>query len=71
MCAAVFNTKLSEIEGEETSEKAFGDIVYKVKKNSIDVLGRKPDQSVEEMMAVLSAKKELEELKKVTFRVSG
>ncbi len=71
VCAAVFNTKLSEIEGEETSEKAFGDIVYKVKKNSIDVLGRKPDQSVEEMMAVLSAKKELEELKKVTFRVTG
>ncbi len=27
VCAAVFNTKLSEIEGEETSEKAFGDIV--------------------------------------------
>ncbi|MCR5116341.1 MAG: DNA primase [Lachnospiraceae bacterium] len=70
VCAAVFNTKLSEIEGEETSEKAFGDIVYKVKKNSIDVLGRKPDQSVEEMMAVLNAKKELEELKKVTYRVS-
>lgn len=70
VCAAVFNTKLSEIEGEEISEKAFGDIVYKVKKNSIDVLGRKPDQSVEEMMAVLNAKKELEELKKVTYRVS-
>lgn len=70
VCAAVFNTKLEQIQGREAKEKALHDIVLKIKKNSVDMIGASPEQSGETLMKLLEGKKALAELSKVSFRLS-
>ena len=61
--AALFNTKLEEIESKQEQEKALHDIIIKVKKNSLE--RKKEDDLPEDMDAlarVIADKKAIEEL---------
>jgi len=69
VCAEVFNTKLEEINDPAAKAHALHDIVYKIRKNSCDRMASKPDQSVEDVAALLNMRKELEQLSKITFKL--
>lgn len=69
--AAIFNTKLEELETNKEREKALHDIVLSVKKNANDALNAKPDPTVEEVMKTIEDKKALQKLAGVTFRLEG
>ncbi|MBO7600714.1 MAG: DNA primase [Lachnospiraceae bacterium] len=69
VCAAIFNTKFEWIDNKSEKEQALHDIVYKIRRHSLDELAKKPDQSIEEIMKVIAGKKDLEELAKTTFKL--
>lgn len=68
-CAAIFNTKLEWVDGKEAREKALHDIVYKVRKNSLDEKSRKPDQTIQDVMKALEDKKALQQLANTAFKL--
>lgn len=68
-CAAIFNTKLEWVDGKEAREKALHDIVYKVRKNSLDEKSRKPDQTIQDVMKALDDKKALQQLANTAFKL--
>lgn len=67
--AAIFNTQLEKVEEKSEREKALHDLVYSIKRNSIDYLSTKQDITREEMMKIFQSKKDLEQLKKVQFHL--
>ena len=62
--ASLFNTRLEEITTQAEREKALHDIVYAVKKNSLDADSARSGTDMEALNRVISAKKALEELSK-------
>ncbi len=62
--AALFNTKLEELETKQEREKAFHDIVYTVKKNSYEYYSGRLGADVSSLKQVIAGKKALEELSK-------
>lgn len=62
--AALFNTKLEELETKQEKEKALHDIIYTVKKNSYDYYSGKIGADVSAINQVIAGKKALEELSK-------
>lgn len=67
--AAIFNTKLEDIDGLKEKEKALHDIVLAVKKSANEALNAKPDPTVEEIMKALEDKKALQKLSSITFHL--
>ena len=70
ICASLFNTRLDEIQSKEDRETALHDIVYKIKKNSIDEFTKNSGGSIEGMMKSLADKKTLEKLANTTFKLN-
>lgn len=62
--AALFNTKLEELETRQEREKALHDIIYTVKKNSLEYYSRRMGAEVSALNQVIAGKKALEELSK-------
>lgn len=62
--AALFNTNLPELTTIQEKEKAFHDIIYKVKKNSYEYYTAKLGTDMNALNQVVSGKKALEELAK-------
>lgn len=62
--AALFNTKLEELETKQEREKAFHDIVYTVKKNSYEYYSGRLGADISTLKQVIAGKKALEELSK-------
>ena len=62
--AALFNTKLQELETRQEREKAFHDIVYTVKRNSYEYYSGRMGADVSALNQVIAGKKALEELNK-------
>ncbi len=62
--AALFNTKLTELETRQEREKALHDIVYTVKKNSYEYYSERMGAEVNAINQVIAGKKALEELSK-------
>lgn len=62
--AALFNTKLEELETKQEREKAFHDILYTVKKNSYEYYSGKLGADISAVNQVIAGKKALEELSK-------
>ena len=62
--AALFNTKLAELETKQEREKALHDIVYAVKKNSYEYYSARLGAEVSAINQVIAGKKALEELSK-------
>lgn len=62
--AAVFNTKLIELDTKSEREKAFHDIVLAVKRNSLDYLSSQLGSDISALGKVIEGKKALEELSK-------
>lgn len=62
--AALFNTKLEELETRQEREKALHDIVYTVKKNSLEYNQARMGADVGAVNQVIAGKKALEELSK-------
>lgn len=62
--AALFNTKLEELETRQEREKALHDIIYTVKKNSLEYYSGKMGAEVSALNQVIAGKKALEELSK-------
>ena len=66
IAAALFNTKLSDLEGKNLEEKALKDVIMKVKQNSIDVATKNLDPS--DMMGlqnILAGKGVLQKIEKL------
>jgi DNA primase len=61
--AALFNTKLDKLEKKEEREKAFHDILVKVKQNSLEYYSSRLGSDVSAINQVIEAKKALENLK--------
>lgn len=62
--AALFNTKLTELETRQDREKALHDILYTVKKNSYEYYSGRMGADVGAINQVIAGKKALEELSK-------
>lgn len=62
--ASLFNTKLEQLETRQEKEKAFHDIVIKVKTNSYETASQQLGSDVNALSKVIEGKKALEELKK-------
>lgn len=62
--ASLFNTKLHELNTKQDQEKAFHDILLKVKKNSYEYFSSKLGADVNALNQVIAGKKALEELSK-------
>ncbi|MCM1145480.1 MAG: DNA primase [Blautia sp.] len=62
--AALFNTRLQEMETDAEREKVLHDIIYTVKKNSFEYYSGRMGADVNALNQVISAKKALEELSK-------
>lgn len=62
--AALFNTKLEELESKQERQKAFHDILYQVKKNSYEFFSSQLGSDVNALNKVIEGKKALEELSK-------
>lgn len=62
--AALFNTKLNELETRQDREKALHDIIYTVKKNSYEYYSGRMGADVHAVNQVIAGKKALEELSK-------
>lgn len=69
--ALIFNSELEKVDEKSEREKALHDLVYSVKRNSLDVLSTKQDITREEMMKVFQSKKELEQLKRTQFHLES
>ena len=62
--ASLFNTKLVEMENEQSREKAFHDVLMAVKKNSYEYYSMRLSSDVNALNQVIEGKKALEELSK-------
>lgn len=62
--ASLFNAKLEAINTKAEKEKAFSDILYAVKKNSMEYYSRNLGADIEALTLVVEAKKALQELEK-------
>ena len=62
--AALFNTKLEELQTKQEREKALHDIIYTVKRNSYEYYSGRMGADVEALNQVIAGKKALEELSK-------
>lgn len=67
--AQIFNSNLTEVSDKSSREKALHDLVFNVKKNSIDVAASKGGLSMEDLMKDIENKKALEKLKKLEFHL--
>ena len=67
--AKIFNSNLTEVSDKSSREKALHDLVFNVKKNSVDASASKPGQTMEDMMKDIENKKALEKLKKLEFHL--
>ncbi|MBP5152931.1 MAG: DNA primase [Lachnospiraceae bacterium] len=65
--AEIFNTEMEPVESKQDKEKALGDMVYAIKRNSLDALDRAEGGSVEDMMRSIEEHKKLEKLRSVKF----
>ena len=63
--AALFNTKLIEIESKTEREKALTDIVIKVKENSLSNGSREVPEGMDPLMKAIADKKAIEDLEKI------
>lgn len=63
--AAIFQTVLPYTEDKEQDEKAFHDILFKVKQNSYEQFSKQATGDLSKMTAVMERKKELENLRKM------
>ena len=63
--AALFNTKLEEIESPQEKEKALTDIVVKVKQNSIGSQDADSESGIDPLAKAVADKKAIEELKRI------
>jgi len=63
--SALFNTELEYLENQKDEEKAFHDILYALKKNSLDYHNSLLGTDVEAITKVIKGKKDLEELSKI------
>ena len=68
--AKIFNSNLTEVTDKVSREKALKDLVYNVKKNSVDQAASRPGQTMEDMMKDIENKKALERLRKIEFRLN-
>ena len=62
--ASLFTTQLPELESEQEKEKAFKDILLKVKQNSFDYYSARSNVDIAALNKVIAGRKELEELSK-------
>ena len=62
--AALFNTKLEELETKKEREKALHDIIYTVKRNSYEYYSGRMGADMDALNKVIAGKKALEELSK-------
>lgn len=69
--ASIFNTQLEKVSEKSEREKALHDLVYSIKRNSLDYLSTKQDVTREEMMKIFQGKKDLEQLKKIQFHLES
>ncbi len=67
--ASLFNSKLPQIESKDDRQKAFHDILYSLKKNSLDYYNSKLGSDVDAINQVISGKKALEEIKKTYIQL--
>ena len=67
--AKIFNSNLTEVSDKGSREKALHDLVFNVKKNSVETAASKPGQTMEDMMKDIENKKALEKLKKLEFHL--
>ncbi|MCR4678702.1 MAG: DNA primase [Lachnospiraceae bacterium] len=67
--AKIFNSNLTEVTDKSSREKALKDLVYNVKKNSVDQAAARPGQTMEDMMKDIENKKALEKLRKIEFHL--
>ncbi|MCR5311926.1 MAG: DNA primase [Lachnospiraceae bacterium] len=65
--AEIFNTEMEPVESKQDKEKALGDMVYAIKRNSLDTLDKAEGGSVEDMMRSIEEHKKLEKLRSVKF----
>lgn len=63
--AALFNTKIQYIDNQQEREKAFHDVLYKVKQNSYESMQQRLGADIGALQQVIAGKKALEELAKV------
>ena len=62
--AEIFNTKIDELDTPKEREKAFNDIIYAVKENSLKYYSGRMGADMNALNQVISGKKALEELRK-------
>lgn len=67
--AALFNTKIQHIDNQQEREKAFHDVLIKVKQNSYDHMQANLGADVNALQKVIAGKKALEELSRVHISV--
>ena len=67
--AKIFNSNLTEVSEKGAREKALHDLVFNVKKVSVEAAASKPGQTMEDMMKDIENKKALEKLKKLEFHL--
>lgn len=67
--AAIFNTELDMPAKADEKEKALHDIVIAVKRNSLETMNSKQDQTVNDMMKAIEDKRRLEKLTNVKFHI--
>jgi len=63
--AALFNTKLEEIESKQEKEKALTDIVVKVKQNSIGSAETGNEAGIDLLARAVADKRAIEDLKRI------
>ncbi len=69
LVAEIFNTELEKIESTEERRKALSDMVTAIKRNSLDAMDSKTDQTMEDMMRILEERKKFEKLKDIKFSI--
>ncbi len=69
LVAEIFNTGMEKVESREERSRALSDMVMAIKRNSLDVMDSKQDQSMEEMMRILTERRKLEQMKDLRFNI--
>ena len=69
--AQIFNSNLTEVSDKSAREKALHDLVFNVKKNSVDAAASKAGMNMEDLMKDIENKKALEKLKKLEFHLDN
>ncbi|MCR5278447.1 MAG: DNA primase [Lachnospiraceae bacterium] len=69
MVAEIFNTELERIESQDERRKALSDMITAIKRNSLETMDAKENQSMDEMMRILEERKKLEKLKNIKFTI--